>query len=444
MPLSGRPPGPGKRFAVVCNACIKAKKSAKKCKDLGHQDPPEEAVMETPAVGLSAHNLFGSQAAAGADVRSAVQCKELGHIPDQLEDADQPSAGRPMPSSGRPAGMRFAVVCNACIKAKKSAKKCKDLGRQEPPEEAGMKTAAAGLSAHNLFGSQAAAGSFCRAASGPSADSHLDPQAWLLERAAGGPPDGVRSGATDVRRHQPAKSVRRASGRREVAAVVAKIARTMGLCVEEEKDLSSWAKIAFWLQEQRAITDLFGRLHVPHSLFQMEGSRYSTIDSCQLLEAKAKEYKGGDLLEGFSVAELRSLWPSGEYRPASRERMLEVAFRIEMRALRPPADIIAGFLLEEHTLLIQRAVAGMSLSDLQSFVCQRWEGMFKSYKNNICAINTCVRKLEEREELAVDTEHRFRINAMCRLMRCGFSRSLFTVQQRSERSSQGPVVEGQA
>ena len=163
-----------------------------------------------------------------------------------------------------------------------------------------MEAAAAGLSADNLFGSQAAAGSFCRAASGPSADSHLDPQAGLLERAAGGPPDGVRSGAADVRRRrQPAKIVRRASGRREVAAVVAKIARTMGLCVEEEKDLSSWAKIAFWLQEQRAITDLFGRLHVPHSLFQMEGSRYSTIDSRQQLEAKAKEYKGGDLCQGF-------------------------------------------------------------------------------------------------------------------------------------------------
>ena len=48
---------------------------------------------------------------------------------------------------------------------------------------------------------------------------------------------------------------------------LAKMALTMGLCVEEEKDLSSWAKIAFWFQEQRAITDLFGRLHVPHSLF---------------------------------------------------------------------------------------------------------------------------------------------------------------------------------
>jgi hypothetical protein len=58
--------------------------------------------------------------------------------------------------------------------------------------------------------------------------------------------------------------------------------------------------------------------------------------------------------EGFSVAEHQSLWPSGEFRPDSRERMLEVAFRIEMRALRPPADIIAGFLLEEHTLLIQQ------------------------------------------------------------------------------------------
>ena len=170
-----------------------------------------------------------------------------------------------------------------------------------------MEAAAAGLSAHNLFGSQAAAGSFCRAASGPSADSHLDPQAGLLERAAGGPADGVRSGAADVRRRQPAKIVRRASGRREVAAVVATIARTMGLCVEEEKDLSSWAKIAFWLQEQCAITDLFGRLHVPHSLFQMEGSRYSTIDNRHQLEAKSKEYKGGDLWEGFSVAQLRSL-----------------------------------------------------------------------------------------------------------------------------------------
>jgi hypothetical protein len=150
-----------------------------------------------------------------------------------------------------------------------------------------------------------------------------------------------------VRRRQPAKSGRQASGRREVAAVVAKIARTMGLCVEQEKDLSSWAKIAFWLQEQRAITVLFGRLHVFQSRFQMEGSRYSTIDSRQQLEAKAKEYKGGDLLEGFSVAQLRSLWPSGESCPGSRERMLEGAFRIEMRASRPPADIIAGFLLEE-------------------------------------------------------------------------------------------------
>ena len=103
-----------------------------------------------------------------------------------------------------------------------------------------------------------------------------------------------------------------------------------------------------------------------------------------------------------------------------------------MRASLPPADIIAGFLLEEHTLPIQRVVADMSLSDLQIYVCQRWEELFKAYKNNICVINTYVRKLEEREELAVDTEHRFRINDMCRLMRCGFSRSLFTVQQRSE------------
>jgi len=97
----------------------------------------------------------------------------------------------------------------------------------------------------------------------------------------------------------------------------------------------------------------------------MEGSRYSTIDSRQQLEAKAKEYKGGDLLEGFSVAKLRSLLPSGEICPDSREQMLEGAFRIEMRASLPPADIIAGFLLEEHTLQIQRVVAGMSLSDLQ-------------------------------------------------------------------------------
>ena len=59
--------------------------------------------------------------------------------------------------------MRFAVICNACIKAKRSAKKCKDLGHQEHPEEAGMEAAAAGLASHNLFGSQAAAGSFCRA-----------------------------------------------------------------------------------------------------------------------------------------------------------------------------------------------------------------------------------------------------------------------------------------
>ena len=143
--------------------------------------------------------------------RSAVQCKELGHIPDQLEDADQPNAGRPIPSSGRPAGMRNVVICNACIKAKRSAKKCKDLGHQESHEEADMEAARAGLSTHNLFGSQAAAGSFCRAVSGPFADSHLDPQAGLLERAAVGPPDGVRSGAADVRRRQPAKSVRRTS-----------------------------------------------------------------------------------------------------------------------------------------------------------------------------------------------------------------------------------------
>jgi hypothetical protein len=81
-------------------------------------------------------------------------------------------------------------------------------------------------------------------------NTHNCLEAGLLERAAGGPPtDGVRSGAADVRRRQPAKIVRRASGRREVAAVVAKIARTMGLCVEEEKDLWSWAKIALWLQE---------------------------------------------------------------------------------------------------------------------------------------------------------------------------------------------------
>ncbi len=80
------------------------------------------------------------------------------------------------------------------------------------------------------------------------------------------------------------------------------------------------------------------------------------------------------------MAELRSLWPSGEICPGSRERMLEGAFRIEMRASRPPADIIAGFLLEEHTLPIQRVVAGMSLSDLQIYVCQRWEEMFKAYK----------------------------------------------------------------
>ena len=189
-----------------------------------------------------------------------------------------------------------------------------------------------------------------------------------------------------MRRRQPAKSGRQASGRREVAAVVAKIARTMGLCVEEEKDLSSWAKIAFWLQEQRAITVLFGRLHVPHSLFQMEGSRYSTIDSRHQLEVKAKEYKGGDLLQGFSVAQLRSLWPSGEICPSSRDRMLEGAFRIEMRASLPPADIIAGFLLEEHTLPIQRVVADMSLSDLQIYVCQRWEEMFKAYKVNVLQV----------------------------------------------------------
>ena len=48
----------------------------------------------------------------------------------------------------------------------------------------------------------------------------------------------------------------------------------------------------------------------------------------------------------------------------------------------------------------------MSLSDLQSFVCQRWEEMFKAYQNNVLAINTYVRKLEELEELDVDTKHR--------------------------------------
>jgi hypothetical protein len=100
----------------------------------------------------------------------------------------------------------------------------------------------------------------------------------------------------------------------------------------------------------------------------MEGSRYSTIDSRQQLESKAKEYKGGGLLKGFSVAQLRSLWrPSGEFCPASRERMLEGTFRIEMRASRPPADIIAEFLLEEHTLPIQRVVVDMALSDLQIY-----------------------------------------------------------------------------
>ena len=103
--------------------------------------------------------------------------------------------------------------------------------------------------------------------SGPFADSHLDQQAGLLERAADGPPDSVQSGAADERQQHPAKIVLRASGRQEVAAVVAKIALTMGLCVEEEKDLSLWAKIAFWLQEQRAITDLFGRASVQSLIF---------------------------------------------------------------------------------------------------------------------------------------------------------------------------------
>ena len=69
-------------------------------------------------------------------------CKKCGHIPGQLEDADQPSTGHPMTLSGlqQGPGKQFAVVCNACIKAKKSAKKCKDLGHQEPPEEAGIVT----------------------------------------------------------------------------------------------------------------------------------------------------------------------------------------------------------------------------------------------------------------------------------------------------------------
>jgi hypothetical protein len=62
--------------------------------------------------------------------------------------------------------------------------------------------------------------------------------------------------------------------------------------------------------------------------------------------------------------------------------------------------------------------------------------MFKAYKINVLAINTYVRKLEEREELAVDTEHRFRINDMCRLMRCGFSRLVFTVQQSPEATTE--------
>ena len=52
---------------------------------------------------------------------------------------------------------------------------------------------------------------------------------------------------------------------------------------------------------------------------------------------------------------------------------------------------------------IQRVVAGMSLSDLQIYVCQRWEEMFKV---NVLAINTYVRKLEELEELDVDTKQR--------------------------------------
>jgi hypothetical protein len=87
-------------------------------------------------------------------------------------------------------------------------------------------------------------------------------------------------------------------------------------------------------------------------------------------------------------------------------------------------------------LPIHRVVVGMSLSDLQIYVCQRWEEMFKAYQVNVLAINTYVRKLEEWEELAVDTEHSFRINVMCRLMLCGFSRLVFTVQQSPEAATE--------
>ncbi len=64
-------------------------------------------------------------------------------------------------SPGLPLGMRHAVICDACIKAKRSVKKCKELGHHVFGElsEAGTDATVAGLSARNLFCSQTAASS---------------------------------------------------------------------------------------------------------------------------------------------------------------------------------------------------------------------------------------------------------------------------------------------
>jgi hypothetical protein len=142
--------------AGMCDYCRLQGRSAEMCRSLGHvvADTSVDALAHARGHGRPAGALSKERCDACRNAhRSAVHCKKRGHIPGQLEYADQPSAGRPMLLSGRPPGpgKRFAVRCNACIKAKKSAKKCKDLGHQEPLEEAGMEAAVAGLSTHNLF-----------------------------------------------------------------------------------------------------------------------------------------------------------------------------------------------------------------------------------------------------------------------------------------------------
>jgi len=91
-----------------------------------------------------------------------LKCKELGHLPEELSDAQslrRHASRRIVIFAGLPPGQgkRLASVCDARLIAKRSAKKCKELGHlfEELPE-AGTEAAAEGLSAHNLFGSQAA------------------------------------------------------------------------------------------------------------------------------------------------------------------------------------------------------------------------------------------------------------------------------------------------